>query len=345
MGDPAGIGPEVVVKALADPSILSLGRFVVYGLNELLAYAADQAEIEPFWFRVQHDSERTKRAIREPVVVFDFDEFDGRVRTRRAPTPEGGMASKTFVETAVADSLLNPGEARRLDAMVTAPISKQSWSMAGFRWPGHTELLAKRTRAKRAGMAFVSPRLRVSLATAHVALMDIRNVLTIGKVFDAIDFGHDICRDLGIGNPIIGVCGLNPHAGEGGQFGDEETRLIQPAIEVARHDGIDARGPYPADTIFNAAVEGRFDLVVAMYHDQGLIPIKLLDRDNAVNVTVGLPIVRTSPDHGTAFDIAGKNVANAGSMKAAIRLAAQLANANIQAQSRAAAAGRSDPAA
>jgi len=332
MGDPAGIGPEVIVKALADPAIRALGRFVIYGLNEILAYAADQAEFEPYWFRVQHESPRSKRAIRDNVVVFDFDEFDGFLRAKPGPSRNGGMASKAFVEAAISDAMLPPTDVRHIDALVTGPICKEGWTLAGFRWPGHTELLAHRTRAKRASMVFISPQLRVSLATAHIALMEVRNVLTIGRVFEAIDIGNEICRELGIRNPAIAVCGLNPHAGEGGQFGDEEARLIEPAINVARHGGIDARGPFPADTIFNAAVAGKYDLVVAMYHDQGLIPVKLLARDEAVNVTAGLPIVRTSPDHGTAFDIAGKNLANPGSMKAAIRLAATLARNRMSAE-------------
>src|SRR5690606_11478290 len=219
---------------------------------------------------------------------------------------------------------------RHLDAVVTGPICKESWVMAGFaNWPGHTELFAHRTKAKRHAMMFVSPRLRVALATTHIPLMDIRNTLTIGRVFDPIDLGHQACMQLGIPRPRIAVCGLNPHAGENGQFGDEESRLIEPAIRVARDAGIDARGPFPADTIFIRAAAGDYDLVVAMYHDQGLIPVKLLGWDKAVNWTIGLPIIRTSPDHGTAFDIAGTNTASEGSMKAAIELAVQLATNRI----------------
>jgi 4-hydroxythreonine-4-phosphate dehydrogenase len=173
-------------------------------------------------------------------------------------------------------------------------------------------------------MMFDSPRLRVALATAHLPLMDVRNVLTIGRVYDPIDLGHEFCRQLGIAKPRIAVCGLNPHAGENGMFGDEDARIIRPAIDAARRIGIDAHGPFPADTIFIRAAAGDWDLVVAMYHDQGLIPVKLLGWDKAVNVTVGLPIVRTSPDHGTAFDIAGQGKASEGSMKAAIELAVKL---------------------
>ena len=346
MGDPSGIGPEVVVKALRDPRVRSLGRFVIYGLNEQLAYAADQVEVEPFWYRVPHDSTRTTRRIVENVVVLDFDEFDGFIQSPRRPSKPAGIASKVFVEEAIADALRPPGQPRHLDAIVTGPICKQAWQMAGFRWRGHTDLLANRTKAKRHAMMFVSPRLKVVLATAHVPLMDIRNVLTIGRIFDPIDLGWEACRELGIENPSIAVAGLNPHAGENGCLGDEETRLIKPAIDVARESGIDVHGPFPADTIFIDAAAGNWDLVVAMYHDQGLIPVKLLGWDKAVNYTLGLPIIRTSPDHGTAFDIAGRNNASAGSMIAAIELAAQLAvNRMNAAVASVTAVKRSDPAA
>jgi 4-hydroxythreonine-4-phosphate dehydrogenase len=325
MGDPAGIGPEIVVKALLDPQLRVAARFVIYGLNELLTYTADRLEVDPFWARVQHDSPRASRRINDDMVVLDFDEYDGLVRAPHQPSKLGGQSSKAFVEEAIQDAMRPPGQPRRLDALVTAPISKVSWQMAGFNWPGHTELLAFRTRAKRHVMMFVSPRLRVALATTHLPLMDIRNVLTIGRVFDPIDLGHQACLSLGIERPRIAVTGLNPHAGEGGRFGDEETRLIEPAIRVARDAGINARGPFSADTVFISAAAGEFDLVVAMYHDQGLIPVKLLGWDKAVNWTVGLPMIRTSPDHGTAFDIANTNKASAGSMIASIELATTLA--------------------
>ena len=345
MGDPSGIGPEVVVKALRDPKIRSLGRFVIYGLNELMAYAADQVEIDPYWYRVQHDSRRTTRQITESAVVLDFDEFDGFIQFPRRPSKQGGLASKIFVEEAIRDALHPVDHPRHLDAIVTGPISKQAWHLAGFKWPGHTELLAQRTKAKRHVMMFVSPRLRVALATAHIPLMKIRDALTIGRVFDPIDLGHDACLQLGIKNPVIAVTGLNPHAGEGGHLGDEETRLIQPAIDVARAAGINVFGPLPADTVFIDAAAGNYDLVVAMYHDQGLTPVKLLGWDKAVNLTLGLPIIRTSPDHGTAFDIAGRDRASDGSMRAAIELAAQLAAQRLQTQLVEAATKRSEPAA
>lgn len=325
MGDPAGIGPEVVVKALADPTVRRLGRFVIYGMNELLGYAADLAEIEPYWWRLQHDSERAQYDLVHEVVVLDYDEYSILGQAQRRASKQGGQASLRFLDDAVAAALKPVGEPGHIDAIVTGPICKESWQLAGCRFPGHTEFLAQRTGTKRVVMMFVSPKLNVVLATVHIPLMDIRNKLTIGCVFDPIELGHRACLSLGIAKPRVAVCGLNPHASENGQFGDEEQRVITPAIEMARDTGIDVHGPFPGDTVFNDAAAGRYDLVVAMYHDQGLIPVKLLCFDEAVNVTLGLPIVRTSVDHGTAFDIVGQNKANAGSMKAAIQLAAKLA--------------------
>ena len=324
MGDPLGIGPEILVKALADPELRKRSRFVIYGLNESMTFAADQLGIAPFWYRVSRGTERSQRELADGVVVVDDPDFHGILMRPHAPSQLGGHASKRFVEDAIADAMLDEKNGRFIDGIVTGPISKTSWSEAGHQWPGHTELFAHRTKAKRSVMAFSSDKLRVALATSHISLMQIRNVLTIGRIFDAIDLGHDACRQLGIKRPRLGVCGLNPHAGEGGLFGDEEQRLIEPAIDVAKRNGIDARGPYSAEVVFRKALEGSLDLVVAMYHDQGLIPMKLLAWQTAVNWTLGLPIIRVSPDHGTAFDIAGKGQANAGSMKAAIKLAIDL---------------------
>lgn len=325
MGDPLGIGPEVVAKALADPALRGLANFVVYGCNDVLLEAAERAGVSPDWFRVEAASQRAQSGSPLQPLVLDYAREGTLPTGRHGPSRMGGVLSKGFVEDAITDALRPVGDPRRVDAIVTGPISKESWSLAGFKWPGHTELLAFRTKAKRHAMMFASPRLRVALATAHLPLMDVRNVLTIGRVFDPIDLGHQFCRQLGIERPRIAVCGLNPHAGEHGLFGDEEERVIRPAIDAARRAGIEARGPFPGDTVFIAAAAGEWDLVVAMYHDQGLIPVKLLGWDKAVNVTVGLPIVRTSPDHGTAFDIAGTGRASPGSMKAAVEFAARLA--------------------
>ena len=332
MGDPAGIGPEAIVKALADPQIRRLARFIIFGMNELLSYAADMAEIDPFWWRLQHDSPRAGYDLVHEAVVLDYDEYSMLGQAVHRPTKQGGQASLRFLEDAVAAATRPAASPGRIDALVTGPICKESWSLAGCRFPGHTELLAHRTRTKRVAMMFVAPKLRVVLATVHVPLMAVRDMFTIGRVFDPIDLGCAACKALGVAHPRIAVCGLNPHASENGQFGDEERRVIKPAIDMALNQGHDVRGPFPADTIFCHAVDGKYDLVVAMYHDQGLIPVKLLAFDDAVNMTLGLPIVRTSPDHGTAFDLVGKNRARSGSMKAAIRLAAQLATARNKTQ-------------
>ena len=329
MGDPLGIGPEIVVKALSDPRLRRSARFLVYGMHEPMLAAADLAEIDPFWWRVPHDSRLASSASVQDVLVLDHDEFQVH-RPAEGPcaTREAGAASFRFVEDAIAAAKREPDDPLRADAIVTAPISKHAWTLAGrTKYPGHTELLATRFGARRHAMTFISPRLRVALVTAHVALNDLRNVITIGRVFDAIDLGAAACRDLGVPRPRIAVCGLNPHAGEQGMFGDEEQRIIEPAIRLAVESGVDARGPFPADTVFNRAVRGEFDMVVAMYHDQGLIPVKLLDWERAVNVTAGLPTPRTSPDHGVAFDIAGRNRADESSMKAAIELAVAMAGA------------------
>jgi 4-hydroxythreonine-4-phosphate dehydrogenase len=357
MGDPAGVGAEVIVKALADPEIRRQARFVIFGLNELMAYVADLAEVEPYWWRDQHDRFLppstnggnggappspppspllAPRGYPHDVVVLDYDEFSILGLDTRGATRAGGQASMSFLNDAI-----NAAMRGKIDAIVTAPICKESWKLAGYdRWPGHTELLAEKTKAKRHAMMFAAPPplrtedsalrthkgLRVVLCTIHEALFELRHRFKIGTVFDPIDLAHRALVDwFGIEKPRIAVCGLNPHASENGLFGDEEKRIIEPAIMMARQHGIDAHGPFPADTIFIKAVQGHYDLVVAMYHDQGLIPVKLLDFHGSVNLTLGLPIVRTSPDHGTAFDIAGKNKADPGSMKSALRMAIDIA--------------------
>ncbi|MEM9753463.1 MAG: 4-hydroxythreonine-4-phosphate dehydrogenase PdxA, partial [Planctomycetota bacterium] len=305
MGDPAGVGAEVVVKALADSKLRRRARFVIFGLNEQLTYAADLAEIEPYWHRLQHDAPRAAYALVHDVVVLDYDEENslGAWDDPRPSRPHG-IASLRFLDDAVA-AAQRPLDQNGIDALVTAPIAKESWHLAGCRFPGHTEFLQHRTKAKRVAMMFVGTEpdgqpLRTVLATIHLPLMDVKNVLTIGTVFDAIDLGHQALLGLGVKQPKIAVAGLNPHASENGAFGDEERRLITPAVEAAVKHGIDARGPFPADTLYTPANRKRFDLTVAMYHDQGLIPLKALAFDNAVNLTLGLPILRTSPDHGTA---------------------------------------------
>jgi len=318
MGDPCGIGAEVIVKTLADPAIRGLGRLVVYGLEEHLAYAADRAEINPFWFRVPHED---ARSIESGVVVADFDEYTLFEPDVHRPTAEGGHASLRFVDEAIEGA-----KSGWLEAIVTGPIHKVSWQLAGYRKPGHTEKLAEAFHADNVTMAFVAGDMRVALATTHLGLFEIQRIFTLGCVFHALEnLGWALNHWWGIECPRIGVAGINPHAGEGGRFGDEEKRVIEPAMEMARQRGLDVEGPFPPDTLFVERNRRRFHGILAMYHDQALIPVKMLAFDSAVNVTLGLPIIRTSPDHGTAFDIAGHNKANPGSMREAVKLACRLA--------------------
>ena len=318
LGDPAGIGPEVIVKALADPVLRHKARYVIFGMNELLAYAADLAEFDVFWWRDQFNGRL--KTYPHDVVVVDYDHYSMLGHAVRAPSKMGGEASMRFCLDAI-----EAAKRKIVDAVVTAPIAKESWKLAGHHWPGHTELFAAKTDTRRFAMMFAGGPFKVVLATVHVPLNSLWGRLNIGAVFHPIELIHEaLVTQFDIANPRIAVAGVNPHASENGQFGDEEERLIEPAIVMARDQGIDVTGPYPGDTVFLAARDGKFDAVVAMYHDQGLIPVKLLAFDRAVNITLGLPIIRTSPDHGTAFDIVGRNRANPGSMRAAIELAIDL---------------------
>lgn len=319
MGDPGGIGAEVIVKALANPEIRSLGRFIIYGMADAIDAAAGLAEIDPFWFAVPSDK---VVGVKSGVLLADYDEFSYGSMIRQE-SAVGGEASLAFLEDAIQAS-----KTGLVDAIVTGPINKTSWKKAGCKFDGHTELLQQRFNAKRVTMMFSGGPLKVALASRHIGLFQLRNQFSIGTVFHPLDALSDaLKRFWGIDNPRIAVAGLNPHAGENGQFGDEETRVIEPAIDMARQAGMTVEGPFPADTLFHKLVNGphAFDGVLAMYHDQGLIPIKLVAFDRAVNITLGLPTIRTSVDHGTAFDIAGKNKADAGSMTEAIKLACEMA--------------------
>jgi len=235
-------------------------------------------------------------------------------------TAEASKTAVAAIERAVRGCL--DGE---LDAIVTAPICKEGLKLAGVNYPGHTEMIAELTGTKRYGMMLMGKGLRVMLATRHLPLRQVADALTKENVLEAIELTGEALKWFGLKNGRIGVCGLNPHAGDGGALGDEEITIIAPAIEAARAKGFNAIGPVPADVIFFQALEGKFDAVVAMYHDQGLGPLKMHAFDCGVNLTLGLPIIRTSPDHGTAFDIAGQGIANPGSMIAAIETAIQLA--------------------
>ena len=319
MGDPAGIGPEVVLKALADPAVRAACRPRVFGHAGALAEAARRLGLEPDW-RVDGDAggplpEGGQTAVR------DLGGAGERLLCAGRATREGGAEALRYIDAAAAaarDGLV--------DAMVTAPINKQAIGLAGSRFAGHTDLLADFFGVERPVMMLVGGPLRVALVTHHVALARVPTLLSVDAIAATARLTDAGLRQfLDVAEPRVAVCGLNPHASDDGRFGDEERRVIAPAVAALREQGVHARGPLPPDTCFLRAARGEFDVVVAMYHDQGLIPLKLLAFDEAVNVTLGLPIVRTSPDHGTAYDIAGHNAASPASMAAAIVLAARMA--------------------
>jgi len=320
MGDPAGIGPEIVVKALSRPEILSRCRPVVYGDEGLLRRAAavvgSEAEIVPC-----AAGEEAGAAGR--IAVLPLSSLaPGEVPFGRR-TPAGSRAMAEYIRAAAADVL-----AGRADAIVTCPITKEGLQLAGVAHPGHTEFLAQLCGGADVVMMLAGDRLRVALVTIHVALRRALELLSPAIIEKTVRITDAFFRKyIKPGAPRIAVAGLNPHAGEGGLFGDEETTMIAPAVAACRGAGIDATGPWPPDTIFHRAWRGEFDVVVAMTHDQGLIPLKLAHFEDGVNVTMGLPIIRTSVDHGTAYDIAGKGTANPASLLAAIRMAAGMAAA------------------
>jgi 4-hydroxythreonine-4-phosphate dehydrogenase len=272
------------------------------------------------------DDHQTTVLRRGTVAVLDPLDVPLGTFTPGVAAAETGAAAVTFIKKAVALAQLGC-----IDAIVTAPINKEAINMAGCHYPGHTELLADLTHAKESGMMIVGGPLRIMFVTTHLAIRDLSSHLTQANIERAIRLAHLALSSLfGIRRPKIGVAALNPHAGEHGLFGDEEARVILPAARAARKQGILASDPLPADTLFGKAAHGRYDGVVALYHDQGLIPLKLVAFGTCVNLTVGLPIIRTSVDHGTAFDIVGKGMADPGSLIEAVTLAATLAQRQVK---------------
>jgi 4-hydroxythreonine-4-phosphate dehydrogenase len=316
MGDPAGVGPEVIVKALEHDDVWQACRPVVIGDARWMSEAA----------RIVG----TKRAVRAVTSVFDAGVHDSidvldlenvpADFVRGKVSAAGGRAAYEYIERAVQLALHH-----QANAIVTAPLNKEALHMAGKMYAGHTEILADLCGVKGTVMLLTCPRLRVSHVSTHVSLRDALARVTTERVMRVIQLTHDALIQMGITAPRLAVAGLNPHAGESGLFGNEEEKIIAPAIQAAQRAGIDARGPFPPDTVFWRAMQGEFDAVIAMYHDQGHIPMKLLGFFDGVNVTLGLPIIRTSVDHGTAFDLAGTGRADERSMVAALLLAAQMA--------------------
>ncbi len=315
MGDPGGIGPEIIIKALYCAEIRNYCNPIVIGDAGIMKEALKLTGL-PLRIKSISSISDTK-----PMVgTIEVMNIHSRLPAKKgSPSKSAGRALVTYIKKAVELALKN-----EVKAIVTAPISKKSLKMAGYTWPGHTEMLAELTNVKDFGMIFVSKNLKIILSTIHIPLKEVPKKVNQKLVLKTIRLAKKGTDILGIEKPRIAVAGLNPHAGESGIMGTEESGTIVPAIKKAQKEGIDVSGPYPPDVIFHKAYNGHFDIIVCMYHDQGLIPFKMIAFDTGVNVTVGLPIIRTSPDHGTGFDIAWKNMADPSSMLEAIKLASKL---------------------
>ena len=317
MGDPAGIGPEVVLKAVAEEEVLRCCAPIIIGDAQLLAHNARTLDLQ-CGYEIVRRGERLPDRITSPVI-FHLDNIDGHVE----PGIESGVAGRAaagYIEAAV--ELCAAGS---IDAIATAPINKRALFLGGYSFPGHTEFLAHLTGTEDFAMGFVAANLRVVLISTHVPLSEAIRLVTRDRIEKTIRLADQELQRWGIPRPRLAVAALNPHGAEGGLFGIEEASEIMPAVESCRTaDDINVRGPFSADTVFLRASRGEFDAVVACYHDQAMIPVKCLSFGEAVNITLGLPFIRTSVDHGTAFDIAGKGIAEHSSMVEAIKLAAEL---------------------
>ena len=324
MGDPSGIGPEIIAKALQDERTYDTCRSVVVGDARVMAMAAklcsDKIRVNPIKSPQQACFERGV------IDVLDLENVDTQVLQRGKIDKNSGRAAVEYVKQAIRLALR--GE---VNAIVTAPLNKEAMNLAGFTYPGHTEILAEATASKSYAMMLLAGPLRVVHVTTHTALRRACDLIKRERVAMTIRLTDRALKELGIARPRIAVSGLNPHAGEGGLFGSEETNEIGPAIQECTKEGILAEGPLPPDTVFLRGKRAEFDAVVAMYHDQGHIPVKLLGFEEGVNVTIGLPIIRTSVDHGTAFDIAWKGIADPRSLLEAVRVAAEIAKARASA--------------
>ena len=316
MGDPAGIGPEVVLKAVAEEEVRRLCVPVIIGDAQALAHTARTLDLQSGYDIIRVE-EPFPDQLSEPVI-YHLDNISGYIE----PGIESGAAGKAaagYIEAAV--ELCAAGS---IDAIATAPINKRALFLGGYSFPGHTEFLAHLTGAEEYAMAFVAANLRIVLLSTHVPLAEAIRMVERDRMVNVINLAHRELQRWGIERPRLALAALNPHGAEGGLFGVEEASEMMPAIEACRRDEINIQGPFSADTVFLRASRGEFDAVVACYHDQAMIPVKCLSFGEAVNVTLGLPFIRTSVDHGTAFDIAGKGLAEHSSMVAAIKLAAEL---------------------
>jgi len=317
MGDPAGIGPEIVLKAFAAEQIHSICRPVVFGTTRILTETAQDL---PTNLDLKTVDNLADASFEEGEICIVESDLSTRIAAGKK-TAAAGKASLAYLDRAI-EAALEGG----LDALVTAPVSKAAVRLAGAPdFVGHTEYLAEKTGVGNFAMMFCSDRLKVVLVTTHIPLKEVSSSITTQKILRVTSLANEALKRLGVSMPRVGIAALNPHAGEDKAFGDEDDKIVAPAVRLARKQVINASGPTPADTLFHLAYNGAFDLVVAMYHDQALAPFKMLAFDRGVNVTLGLPFVRTSVDHGTAFDIAGKGMASEQSLVEAIKLAAKLA--------------------
>jgi 4-hydroxythreonine-4-phosphate dehydrogenase len=322
MGDPAGIGPEIIAKLFASFDVYRQTRPIVIGDVAIMKREIAALDLN---LKLRMISDPADAIFKKGMINLLPTSSLSASLPRGVVMAEAGRAAFGYIVKAV--DLVKHG---RLSGICTAPIHKEALKAAGIPYPGHTEILADLTQSPNCAMMLLTPELRTILVTVHVALSEAIRNITIESELRTIQIANSTLKRIGIARPRIAVAGLNPHAGEGGLFGREEIEVIAPAISQAQNQGIDASGPHPGDTVFMNARRGRFDIVVAQFHDQGLIPIKLLGFEHGVNMTAGLPIVRTSVDHGTAFDIAGQGKADASSLWAALLLAGQL----IQQQNR-----------
>jgi len=318
MGDPAGIGPEILLKALSREEIYRVSKPLVLGDVDLLKSVSKQIGSLSFHVIATPNEVTGRPGVVEVIPVSTLNK-DSCMPGE--PTRDGGKAMVDYILKAVE---LTTGS--QVSAMVTCPINKGLMHLTGYTFAGHTELLAHLTHSADYVMMLAGERLRVALATTHCALRDVAQRLTKDMIVKTVMITSQALEEyFAISRPRVAVAALNPHAGESGLFGREDTEIVQPAVEEAQKQGLIIEGPLPADTVFYHAYKGQFDAVVALYHDQGLIPLKLLHFTDAVNITLGLPIVRTSVDHGTAYDIAGKGIADPSSLVAAIKMAARIA--------------------
>jgi 4-hydroxythreonine-4-phosphate dehydrogenase len=319
LGDAAGIGPEVIARSLTGERVRRSCRCIIYGDEGVFSSVLKDLRLDVPFRRVE--SPEQARVDRAEISLFHCPRFPMPAVDYGRMNPQVAANAVGYIDLATEDAL-----AHKVDAVVTAPINKACLRRAGFPLDGHTDYLAQKSGVQDYAMMFVGGGLRVVLMTVHIPLVAVPGRITESAVRAKIGLTDRHLRSwFGIERPRIAVCGLNPHAGEEGMFGEEERERVSPAILAAQSEGIAVSGPYPADTLFHRCRDGEFDAVIAMYHDQGLLPVKLLAFHEGVNITIGLPFVRTSPDHGTAYDIAGKGVAHPGSMSAAILLAAEIA--------------------